>query len=101
MRVKLRISKVSLCLAIIALGSIIVSCIIYFNKVEDNEKDVQPVAQVQTTLIKKKMMIKSVPVNGTISFAPGQIQEIAFNTEVVIDKIYIQIGQTVQKGNHY
>ena len=98
MRVKLRISKVSLCLAIIALGSIIVSCIIYFNKVEDNEKDVQPVAQVQTTLIKKKMMIKSVPVNGTISFAPGQIQEIAFNTEVVIDKIYIQIGQTVRKG---
>ncbi len=98
MRVKLRINKVSLCLAIIALGSIIVSCIIYFNKVEDNEKDVQPVAQVETTLIKKKMMVKSIPVNGTISFAPGQIQEIAFNTEVVIDKIYIQMGQTVRKG---
>ncbi len=98
MRVKLRINKVSICLTIIALGSIIVSCIIYFNKAEDNEKDIQPVAQVQTTSIKKKMMVRSIPVNGTITFAPGQIQEITFSTEVVVDKIYIQIGQMVRKG---
>lgn len=98
MRIKTRISKVSIYLSIIAFSSIAVSCFIYFNKMEDIEKDVQPIAQVKTTIIKKKMMVRSVPVNGVITFAPGQVQEIAFNTEVVVDKIFVQAGQSVKKG---
>lgn len=94
----MKLNKTKIYLTITGAVFLVIASLIYFYNPEQSELEIKPVALVNTVKVKKQEMVKTLLVNGTVNFAPDKIQQINFNTDVIVDQIFIQPEQKVIKG---
>lgn len=94
----MKLNKTKIYLTITGIVCLVIALLIYFNKAEDSEQEIKPTALVNITKVKKQEMVRTLYVNGIVNYAPDKVQQISFNTDVIVDQVFIQPGQKVKKG---